>query len=50
MWDALRSDRPYHQAWPAEAVRQYLLSEAGRSFDPVVVKQFLSLLDEDGFA
>ncbi len=50
VWDALCSDRPYHQAWPVDQVKQYLLAEAGRSFDPVVVKQFLRLLDEDNFA
>lgn len=50
VWDALRSDRPYHQAWPVDEVKQHLLAESGRSFDPVVVKQFIRLLDEDNFA
>lgn len=47
--DALRSDRPYHQAWPVEEVKQHLLAEAGRSFDPVVVRHFLRLLEEGAF-
>jgi PAS domain S-box-containing protein len=47
VWDALRSDRPYHQAWPVDEVKRHLLAEAGRSFDPVVVKQFIKLLDEE---
>lgn len=49
VWDALRSDRPYHQAWPVEEVKQHLLAEAGRSFDPVVVRHFLRLLEEGAF-
>ena len=43
VWDALRSDRPYRQAWPEEKVREYILSLAGTHFDPRVVQAFMEL-------
>jgi HD-GYP domain-containing protein (c-di-GMP phosphodiesterase class II) len=43
VWDALRSDRPYRRAWTPEAVRAYLVAQAGRHFDPAVVEMFLRL-------
>ncbi|MDD1644644.1 MAG: PAS domain S-box protein, partial [Methylococcaceae bacterium] len=47
VWDALRSDRPYRASWPAEKVREYIIEESGKHFDPQVVRVFLELLDED---
>ena len=47
VWDALRSDRPYRASWPAEKVREYIIEESGKHFDPQVVRAFLELLDED---
>jgi HD-GYP domain-containing protein (c-di-GMP phosphodiesterase class II) len=41
VWDALRSDRPYRAAWPAEQVREHLCGLAGTHLDPQVVKIFL---------
>ncbi len=41
VWDALRSDRPYRQAWPEKQVRAYLSEQAGKHFDPRVVEAFL---------
>jgi PAS domain S-box-containing protein/putative nucleotidyltransferase with HDIG domain len=41
VWDALTSDRPYRSAWPNDKVLEYLRSEAGKSFDPQVVKTCL---------
>ena len=38
VWDALTSDRPYRKAWPNEKVLEYLKSEAGKHFDPAVLK------------
>ena len=38
VWDALTSDRPYRNAWPNEKALEYLKSEAGKRFDPAVVK------------
>jgi len=44
VWDALSSDRPYRDSWSKEQVKQYLLSEAGKYFDPKVVDIFLQFL------
>lgn len=44
VWDALINDRPYRSAWTTEAVRQYLLENAGTTLDPNVVKEFLTLV------
>ena len=41
VWDALRSDRRYHTAWPVEKVREHLRFLAGTHFDPHVVTVFL---------
>jgi putative nucleotidyltransferase with HDIG domain len=43
--DALLSDRPYRPAWSLEEVRQYLLDQSGKHFDPRVVARLLTLLD-----
>ena len=47
VWDALRSDRPYRAAWPADKARQYIREQAGTHFDPAVVQAFLDLNLED---
>jgi len=44
VWDALSSDRPYRRRWPAEKVHRYLETEAGKQFDPAMVKVFLEML------
>ncbi len=44
VWDALRSDRPYRRAWPAERVRAYLREQAGQHFDPAVTAAFLEMV------
>lgn len=41
VWDALTSNRPYRTAWPEEKAYQYIQEQAGRHFDPQVVKTFL---------
>ena len=43
IWDALRSDRPYHMAWPKEKVCSYLQSLAGTHLDPTIVNAFLKM-------
>ncbi|GGS01362.1 HD domain-containing phosphohydrolase [Deinococcus sedimenti] len=48
VWDALRSDRPYRRAWTAERALAHLQEQAGRQFDPVVVRAFTALLGEQG--
>jgi PAS domain S-box-containing protein len=47
VYDALRSDRPFRKAWAEEQVRQHLLSQAGKHFDPDLVAEFLALLGEN---
>ena len=44
VWDALRSDRPYRQAWDRGRVLDHIHSLAGTHFDPQVVGAFLSLM------
>jgi putative two-component system response regulator len=46
VWDALISDRPYRQAWPVDRVRQYILDNFGRAFDPDIASAFLAVSDE----
>ena len=44
VWDAMRSHRAYRNAIPENQVIEYLYSESGRSFDPVVVKAFFEMM------
>jgi HD-GYP domain-containing protein (c-di-GMP phosphodiesterase class II) len=44
VWDALCSDRPYHQAWPREEALAYIRDQPGKHFDPKVVEVFLQLV------
>ena len=48
VWDALISDRPYRKALPPNEVRQHIMADAGKHFDPNVVKVFLELKDLPG--
>jgi PAS domain S-box-containing protein/putative nucleotidyltransferase with HDIG domain len=41
VFDALISDRPYSKAWPVEEAYRYIREQAGKYFDPQVVKVFL---------
>ena len=43
VYDALRSDRPYRKAWPAEKVREHIAANSGKHFDPHVVSMFMHL-------
>ena len=47
-WDALRSPRPYREAWPDERAREYIVRQSGKHFDPEVVKAFLKMLEQKG--
>lgn len=47
VWDALSFDRPYRPAWKPEQVRQYLIDQAGKHFDPRLVPLFLEMLEEE---
>ena len=46
VWDALRSDRPYSEAWDEDRVLAHLREQAGGHFDPTVVEEFLGMLAE----
>jgi HD-GYP domain-containing protein (c-di-GMP phosphodiesterase class II) len=43
MWDALRSERRYNQAWTREKACAHIKSLAGTHFDPRVVEVFMNL-------
>jgi HD-GYP domain-containing protein (c-di-GMP phosphodiesterase class II) len=43
VWDALSSDRPYRSAQPRETVYLYLQEQAGKHFDPDIVRAFIKL-------
>lgn len=45
VWDSLRSNRPYRLAWPEEKVLEYIHALSGIHFDPMVVKEFLRLIE-----
>ncbi len=45
VWDALISDRPYRKAVPPDEVRQYIRKDAGKHFDPHVVRAFMEMED-----
>jgi putative nucleotidyltransferase with HDIG domain len=44
VWDALRSDRPYHNAATDEQVRRHLLAQAGIHFDPNLIEAAMAAL------
>ena len=44
VWDALRSNRPYRKAWSVQKTIAYIQGEAGKSFDPHIVKTFVEVI------
>ncbi len=46
VFDALTSQRPYKTAWTIEATMALLEEQAGKHFDPILVKQFKLILPE----
>ncbi|HKL85437.1 MAG TPA: HD domain-containing phosphohydrolase [Treponemataceae bacterium] len=46
VWDALSSERPYRGAWEKERTIEYIKSEAGKHFDPDIVKIFFEMISE----
>ncbi len=44
VFDALTSDRPYSKAWPREKAYRYIEQQAGKHFDPQIVKLFLETI------
>lgn len=45
VFDALRSSRPYKDAWSIAKAVNYLFSESGKHFDPDVVAAFANIVD-----
>jgi PAS domain S-box-containing protein len=43
IWDALRSNRPYREAWPDARIKDYLKSLEGEYFDPRVLHSFMDM-------
>lgn len=46
VYDALRTNRPYRAAWPAEKVLAYLEERAGTEFDPDLARAFVKMMAE----
>jgi len=46
IWDALISERRYHEAWPREKVETYIRERTGTHFDPDLVDLFLAHVEE----
>jgi putative two-component system response regulator len=44
VYDALRTRRPYREAWEQERVLQYIQDGAGTDFDPDTATRFVALL------
>ncbi len=45
VWDALRSGRPYREAWSDQKALEHIKEESGRHFDPRVVDAFLRIIE-----
>jgi len=46
VFDALTSIRPYKGAWPVEQALEFIRSQSGQHFDPVIVEEFLRLEEQ----
>ena len=46
VYDALRSRRPYKEPWPEKESLDYISKEAGKQFDPEVVRIFMENIEE----
>jgi putative nucleotidyltransferase with HDIG domain len=46
VYDALRTDRPYRDAWPQDRILAYLRDRAGSEFDPAMTSAFLRMITE----
>jgi response regulator RpfG family c-di-GMP phosphodiesterase len=45
VWDALSFERVYKEPWPQDEVLGYLEAQAGRQFDPTLVRVFVDQID-----
>jgi len=46
VYDALLSNRPYRPAWSMPDVKKYLIDQKGQQFDPNIVDEFLTYIEE----
>lgn len=46
VFDALTSQRPYKVAWPVAKAMEYLQEHSGSQFDPGVVREFVTIIDQ----
>lgn len=46
VWTALRSERPYREAWSDSEAENYIREQAGKQFDPAVVEAFFKMREE----
>ena len=44
VYDALRTKRPYRDAWESDTVLKYLLEHSGTEFDPGLVNAFIEMM------
>jgi PAS domain S-box-containing protein len=49
IWDALKNNRVYREAWPEEKVLEYLKNAAGIELDPDIVEIFLEMLQDEKY-
>ncbi len=47
VWDAMQTDRPYRKAYSRTESLSHLKEQAGKHFDPKVLKAFLEMQEED---
>jgi HD-GYP domain-containing protein (c-di-GMP phosphodiesterase class II) len=47
-WDAMRSERPYQVALPAEEALARIVAAAGSHFDPSLIPPFIQMVTQDG--
>ena len=46
VFDALRTNRPYRDAWPLQQTLTYIQERAGVEFDPDIVSAFMAMVDK----
>ena len=46
VYDALRTNRPYREAWPAEKVLSYVTERSGSEFAPEMAAPFVGMMRE----
>lgn len=46
VWDALRSDRPYRKSMSQKEAIDYITTQSGKHFDPVIVEKSIEFLKD----